>query len=241
MKQTGTIQSLMLAVAMLFIITLPAQAAGLLTPSDGSLPALEIHDHHVTVVIEDGYAVTTVEQVFHTPHPQDLEAIYSFPIPEHAAVSEFTLWIDGKPVSGEVLEKKEARRIYEEEKQAGVSKVRRESFLPVAQRGFGISGMAERDVREGLGRHEAKFARQANERAGRLSVNFSDKHKHYMELAKDLDSRSSRFGIPSSGGTSRDAKKTAELDTDRVKPTFFKKMHDNPEGQTVERERFIGT
>jgi len=35
------------------------QAAGLLTPSDGSLPSLEIRDHHVEVVIEDGYAITT--------------------------------------------------------------------------------------------------------------------------------------------------------------------------------------
>jgi Ca-activated chloride channel family protein len=119
MKQKNLLQPVMLAIAMLFVTALPVQAAGLLTPSNGSLPALEIRDHHVTVVIEDGYAVTTVEQLFHNPHPQDLEAIYSFPVPEHGAVSEFTMWIDGKPVSGEVLEKQEARRIYEEEKQAG--------------------------------------------------------------------------------------------------------------------------
>lgn len=95
------------------------QAAGLLTPSDGSLQALEIKDHHVSVVVEDGYAITTVEQVFHNPHNRDLEAIYSFPVPQHGAVSEFTMWIDGKPVIGEVLEKDEARRVYEEEKSAG--------------------------------------------------------------------------------------------------------------------------
>ncbi|MEW6647634.1 MAG: VIT and VWA domain-containing protein [Pseudomonadota bacterium] len=96
-----------------------AQAAGLLTPADGRLPALDLKEHHVNVVVEDGYAVTTVEQVFHNPHDRDLEAIYSFPVPEHGAVGEFTLWIDGKPVTGEVLEKKEARRVYEEEKAAG--------------------------------------------------------------------------------------------------------------------------
>ena len=95
------------------------QAAGLLTPADGSLPPLDLKAQHVTVVVEDGYAVTTVEQVFHNPHARDLEAIYSFPVPEHGAVGEFTLWIDGTPVTGEVLEKQEARRIYEEEKAAG--------------------------------------------------------------------------------------------------------------------------
>lgn len=94
-------------------------AAGLLTPTDGTLPPLSIKDHHVEVVIEDSYAITTVEQVFHNPHGRDLEAHYSFPVPEKGAVADFTLWIDGKPITGEVLEKKKARQIYEEEKTAG--------------------------------------------------------------------------------------------------------------------------
>ena len=96
-----------------------SQAAGLLTPSDGSLPTLDIREHQVKVVIEDGYAITTVDQTFHNPHNQDLEAIYSFPIPHKAAVAEFTVWIDGKPITGEVLEKKQARQVYEAEKSAG--------------------------------------------------------------------------------------------------------------------------
>ncbi len=96
-----------------------ALAAGLLTPTDGNLPALEIREHHVEVVLEDGYATTRVEQIFHNPHQQDLEAMYSFPVPEKGAVAEFTVWIDGKPVQGEVLEKEEARQIYEQEKSAG--------------------------------------------------------------------------------------------------------------------------
>ncbi len=96
-----------------------ALAAGLLTPSGGNLPALEIKDHRVKVVIEDGYAVTTVDQVFHNPHVTDLEAIYSFPVPEKAAISEFTMWIDNVPIHGEVLEKAKARQVYEQQKAAG--------------------------------------------------------------------------------------------------------------------------
>jgi Ca-activated chloride channel family protein len=114
---------LLLTVAASLCLTLfswtTVMAAGLLVPKDGSLPALDIRDHLVNVVIEDGYAITTVEQVFHNPHDRDLEAIYSFPVPKKGAVAEFTMWIDGKPVIGEVFEKKEARRIYEEEKAAG--------------------------------------------------------------------------------------------------------------------------
>lgn len=117
--KAGVLLSALVTVAYGLIVGGMAQAAGLLTPADGSLPPLQLKEQHVQVVIEDGYAVTTVEQVFHNPHAKDLEAIYSFPVPQHGAVGEFTLWIDGKPVTGEVLEKKEARRIYEEEKQAG--------------------------------------------------------------------------------------------------------------------------
>ena len=99
--------------------SLPGQSAGLLTPTGSGLPQLAIREHHVNVVIEDGYAITTVEQVFANPNATDLEAIYSFPVPEKAAVGEFTFWIDGKAVTGEVLEKEQAREIYEAEKQAG--------------------------------------------------------------------------------------------------------------------------
>lgn len=107
------------SLALVIIMMGNAQAAGLLTPTSGSLPSLDIKSHHVSVIIEDGYAITTVEQLFHNPHDHDLEAVYSFPVPEHGSVAEFTLWIDGKPVSGEVLEKKRARQVYEEEKKAG--------------------------------------------------------------------------------------------------------------------------
>jgi Ca-activated chloride channel family protein len=100
-------------------VTQGAQAAGLMTPASGSLPELDIRQHHVDVVIEDGYAITTIDQVFYNPHAQVLEAIYSFPVPEQASVGEFTYWIEGKPVTGEVLEKERAREVYEQEKAQG--------------------------------------------------------------------------------------------------------------------------
>jgi len=96
-----------------------ATAAGLLTPTDGSRPALKIREHHVNIIVEDGYAITTVDQVFHNPSQQDLEAIYSFPVPEKGTVSQFTMWIDGKPIHGEVLEKQKARDVYEQQKSSG--------------------------------------------------------------------------------------------------------------------------
>ena len=109
----------LLVVAQMLLFSSNSLAAGLLTPANSQYGTLEIAKHNVEVVIESGYAITTVEQTFFNPHAQDLEAIYSFPVPEKGTVSEFTIWIDGKPVSGEVLEKKQARQVYETEKQAG--------------------------------------------------------------------------------------------------------------------------
>lgn len=103
----------------LFSYNFAANAAGLMTPSNSNYKSLEIKQHHVDVTIEDGYAITQVTQIFSNPNDMALEAIYSFPIPEKAAVGEFTFWIDGKPVTGEVLEKQKARDIYEQEKAQG--------------------------------------------------------------------------------------------------------------------------
>lgn len=117
MKRVSLIRNLCLAVVLLGSSLV--NAAGLLKPANSGLPDLEIREHHVDVVIEDGYVTTTVEQVFHNPNATDLEAIYSFPVPESAAVGEFIYWINGSPVIGEVVEKQKARQIYEDEKAAG--------------------------------------------------------------------------------------------------------------------------
>lgn len=117
--QYRTTVAKVIAAFSLFLVSLNSFATGLLQPANNSLPPLEIKEHHVNVVIEDGYAITSVEQVFFNPNQDDLEAQYSFPVPRKAAVGEFTYWIDGKPVTGEVVEKEKARQIYQQEKQAG--------------------------------------------------------------------------------------------------------------------------
>src|SRR5210317_881125 len=119
MKSFKSIFPVITILLMALVFSPASHAAGLLKPTNTDLAPLEIREHHVHVVIEDGYAITTVDQVFANLSAADLEAIYSFPVPEKAAVGEFTYWIDGQPVTGEVLEKQQAREVYESEKQAG--------------------------------------------------------------------------------------------------------------------------
>lgn len=111
--------TVMAALILLAASATSALAAGLLTPKESGLASPQIRSHHVEVTIADGYAITQVDQVFSNPNPTDLEAVYAFPVPDKGAVSEFTVWIDGQPVTGEVFERQEARRLYEEEKSAG--------------------------------------------------------------------------------------------------------------------------
>jgi len=114
-------KSLIVAVALAFVAApallheAPAAAAGLMTPA-GTQRTLAIQDHEVEVIVEDGYAITTIEQTFRNDSATDLEAVYAFPVPEKAAVSEFTYWIDGKPVTAEVMARDKARQVYEQEK-----------------------------------------------------------------------------------------------------------------------------
>jgi Ca-activated chloride channel family protein len=75
---------------------------------------LAIEYHHVSVEITDQVAITHVDQVFRNDNDWVVEGTYVFPIPLDATVTEFTLWIDGEPVEGEVLTKEEAREIYED-------------------------------------------------------------------------------------------------------------------------------
>ena len=90
-----------------------AGASGLLVADGGLGGVLEIREHEVSVVINNGIAVTEVRQVFHNTEQRIVEALYTFPVPNGASVSNFSMIINGKEMVGEVVEKNRARQIYE--------------------------------------------------------------------------------------------------------------------------------
>ncbi|MDB6123346.1 MAG: hypothetical protein JWQ71_2339 [Pedosphaera sp.] len=99
------------------ISPLPSRAAGLLIADGGMGGVLEIKEHDVQVTINNGIAVTKVTQVFHNTEKRQVEALYTFPVPKGASVANFSMWINGKEMIGEVLEKQRAREIYNSYKQ----------------------------------------------------------------------------------------------------------------------------
>jgi len=99
---------------------LSARADGVIIPRpDPQLPApplrsLSIKYHRVTVTIDGQIATTHVDQVFVNETGHDLEGEYIFPVPEDATISSFAMWVDGQRLEAQVLDRDQAREIYEE-------------------------------------------------------------------------------------------------------------------------------
>jgi Ca-activated chloride channel family protein len=64
-------------------------------------------------------ARVTVDQRFHNPSSEPIEAVYTFPLPGDSAVDDMTMTIGSRIVKGEIKRREEARQIYEAAKQAG--------------------------------------------------------------------------------------------------------------------------
>src|SRR5437868_12129774 len=105
-------RTLLLSAVLVLAATGPAPAHGLLIPEDKALPPLAMVYHRVNVTIEDQVSVTTVEQAFRNHTDRQLEATYVFPVPRGASVNRFTMLVDGKEVSGEMVDAAKARQIY---------------------------------------------------------------------------------------------------------------------------------
>lgn len=104
---------------LILVIAPAAFAAGTLTPVNAGSTPIQIKEHTVDVVIDNGFARTEVTQVFFNPNVNTLEAVYGFPVPASASLSEITIWNGERELNGEVIEASEAKRVYQEERDAG--------------------------------------------------------------------------------------------------------------------------
>ena len=94
-----------------------AAAQGFLVPPDD--PSLgnttfSLETQRVLVAVEAGVASFQVDQEFRNNTGRQLEATFYFPLPENAALADFSMWINGKKTKGELLERQQAVAVYEE-------------------------------------------------------------------------------------------------------------------------------
>ncbi len=122
-----------IALALLTLLTLQilhpqaAQAQGIIIPEPPicwppcpippppprEIPYLAVETVRVEVTIDNQIATTRVEQVFRNDSDWSLEGTYMFPLPENAAINDFSMWINGERTAGQLYTKEEARRIYD--------------------------------------------------------------------------------------------------------------------------------
>jgi len=103
-----------LALSVVLALVSNGLSSGILIPKDKSLPPLAIKHQRVDIQVKDGVATARIEQVFKNSVNRDLEAVYVFPLPENAAIGDFAMYINGKRMSGELVEKDKARKIYQD-------------------------------------------------------------------------------------------------------------------------------
>jgi Ca-activated chloride channel family protein len=108
----------LLAVAAVVAAALAAahevRGAGFLVPTSESIPPLAIKYLRVDTTIDNQVATTRVVQEFQNSTSQNLECTYIFPLPCGAAIRDFAMYIGGKRMKGELLERDRARQVYEE-------------------------------------------------------------------------------------------------------------------------------
>ncbi len=95
------------------LLGVPAlEACGLCVPKKPSLPPLALVNHRVETAVTDQVAITTVEQTFRNNSTQEIEATYLFPVPRGATINKFSMWVNGKEETGELLDAAKAKEIY---------------------------------------------------------------------------------------------------------------------------------
>jgi Ca-activated chloride channel homolog len=92
---------------------------GSLIPTERALPPVPLEHTDIRAAIVGPICDVRVSQRFHNRHSAPIEAIYVFPLPEDAAVTELTLTLGAREIRGLVREREEARREYEQARAQG--------------------------------------------------------------------------------------------------------------------------
>ena len=83
-------------------------------PVERDLGGFVMNTHNVHIKVENGIATVVIEEEFENTSKRLLEAVYLFPIPSSAVISDFTMKIGDQVLKGEVLPADQAREIYQE-------------------------------------------------------------------------------------------------------------------------------
>ena len=106
----------LILLAALLLIPLPALGIGYVYTGvgDDGRQHLELTAVTVDVRIDERVARTRTDQIFTNHAEWEVEGIYEFTLPEGAIITDLVLWIGDKRIQGLIMEKEEARRVYDD-------------------------------------------------------------------------------------------------------------------------------
>lgn len=88
-------------------------------PEGKALGTCPLRHTDVQVDVAGFVARVTVRQQFHNPFQEKIEAVYTFPLSQDAAVDAMTMRVGDRVIEGEIREREEARRVYEQARAEG--------------------------------------------------------------------------------------------------------------------------
>lgn len=81
---------------------------------DGIAGDLPLEHTEAEISVEGSIQLVTVRQVYGNPYDEPIETLYVFPLPQSGAVYSMNMEIGDRLIEGEIRERQEAQRIYEE-------------------------------------------------------------------------------------------------------------------------------
>ncbi len=86
---------------------------------DGAWLGLPLQELRYDTVVVGTLAETTVTQIFYNPLPDRLEAIYTFPLPDDAAVDDYWIRVGQRQIRGALKRREDAEKTYEDARRSG--------------------------------------------------------------------------------------------------------------------------
>ncbi|MBA2538264.1 MAG: VWA domain-containing protein [Deltaproteobacteria bacterium] len=92
----------------------------LVTEVDGKLVDVPLEHTDVRIQVDGPVAHATVTQRYKNPSTTKIEAVYLFPLPTGAAVNDFVLASGGRRIRGTIMERGQAKQVYEAARKKGL-------------------------------------------------------------------------------------------------------------------------
>ncbi|MEO8376167.1 MAG: VIT and VWA domain-containing protein, partial [Candidatus Sumerlaeota bacterium] len=83
-------------------------------PDERPMPQVSVVSRSVKTDIEGVVAKTTIRETISNDSSQQLEGSFLIPVPKDAQITDFSMTVNGKKISAELLDQKQAREMYEQ-------------------------------------------------------------------------------------------------------------------------------